>query len=170
MIINIGFSKPAKPTLHGNLIMFIDNCEFDHAYIRYHSNSLDRDIIYQSIWKGVEFVGNSVFRSLATPVEEYELDITDFQYKSLMQFCIDNSGKSYDLLGVLGLGLSKILKKIHININNPVSNGTNLEFCSEIIARCLNQVDSKDFSLDAENVSPKDLNIIVKSLGLKRLI
>ena len=150
--------------------MLIDRSPFDHAYIRTHSTSIDRDIIYQSIWKGVEFVGNTVFSQMAIPVEEYELDIDDDKHKDFLQFCIDNSGVSYDLFGVIGLGISKLLKLIKINIKNPFDDGKISEFCSEIVARCLNNVDPTQFNLDAENISPKDLNTIIKSLNLKRVL
>lgn len=166
----IGFSRPIKFKLHAWLIMKIDNSNFDHAYLRFHSDSLNRDIIYQAIGKGVEFIGNTLFLSINQPIEEYEIDIDDDQRTNLMQFCVDNSGISYGLLQVLGAGLVRILGKIHININNPFGDGLKTEFCDEIVGRCLNQINSESFNFDYENKTPSDLRDILVKLNITRIL
>lgn len=162
----IGFSRPTKFSLHAWIIEKIDNAPFDHAYLRFHSDNLNRDIIYQSNWRGVEFIGSTLWNTTTTPVEEYTIAVDDNQYMSMMQFCVDNCGVSYGYMATLGAGLVKLgwCK------TNPFNVGLSKEFCSEIVARCLNVVDPVQFQLDAANITPNDLNNILKKLNIKRVL
>lgn len=162
--ITIGFSKPKSFKIHAWLIMKIDNSSFDHAYLKFHSINLNRDIIYQAIGKGVEFIGSTLFDVNSQPIEEYSLDVEDDNYLKLMQFCVDNAGISYGFLQVIGAGIVKIMSKFGKTIENPFYDGTDTEFCSEVVARCLDTVDPKQFNLKAENITPKDLNELVRSV------
>lgn len=166
----VGFSKPVKFALHAWIIEKIDGAKFDHAYLRIKSSSLDRDIIYQATSKGVNFIGSTLWLQKTQPVEEYELDITPVNYKILIQFCIDNAGVPYGFRGVLGEGLVDIAAKFGKTMDNPFNDGLASEFCSEIITRCLATVDPAQFSLDPDNISPNDLNILIKKLGIPRTL
>src|ERR1700677_2160097 len=111
MNIIIGFSHPKKFSVHGELIEKIDNAPFDHAYLKFYSIQLNRTIIYQSNWRGVAFIGESLFLSSTSPVYEFEVEIIDEKFISLMQFCVDNVGIPYGLFKVLLLGMAEILSK-----------------------------------------------------------
>lgn len=172
----IGFSKPKDFKLYAYLIMKIDGGLFDHAYLKFHSDSLNRDIVYQAVGKGVQFVGKILFETKNISVEEYEIQVSDDKYTEMMQFCIDNAGMPYGFVQVLSLGIKKLLSKLNIKINNNPNQvisseiGLKTEFCSEIVTRCLNKVDPKDFDLNAESITPKDLNSILKSLNIKQIL
>lgn len=166
----VGFSKPVKFKLHAWIIEKIDGAKFDHAYLRLNSASLNRDIIYQATSKGVEFVGSALWLKGTKPVEEYELDVSAADYKTLIQFCIDNAGTPYGFLGVIGAGLVDIAARFGKTIKNPFNDGMASEFCSEITDRCLATVDPAQFSLDPDNITPNDLNILLKKLGLVRTL
>jgi hypothetical protein len=170
--ITIGFSKPNSFKLHAWIIEKIDGARFDHAYLKFHSASLNRDIIYQAVGKGVEFVGSALWLSTTQPVEEYQFTLDDATYTSMMQFCVDNAGVSYGFLGVLGAGMVDIAGKFGKQINNPfVKKGTlSTEFCSEIIARVLGIADPSQFNLNAANVTPNTLNKLIKSLNIPRTL
>lgn len=170
MKIVIGFSKPIKKSFHGWLIEKIDNSTFDHAYLRFTLDKFKRDVVFQSIAVGVQLVSVPEFEGKCLPVEEYELDLTEDQFIKMFQFCIDNAGKPYGLLDVLGLGISKLLCKLGIKKKNPFFEGDANYFCSQIVIQCLDSIDPKDFNFNADNISPKDLNTIVKSLNLKRIL
>lgn len=168
--ITIGFSKPKTFKLHAWLIMKIDNASFDHAYLKFHSDNLNRDIIYQAVGKGVQFIGNSLFILNSEPISEFQLEVDDEKYISLMQFCLDNAGISYGFWQVLALGIVRILSKINININNSLQDKLKTEFCSEIVYRCLDKIDPEDFNLNAESVTPKDLFNLLKELNTKQIL
>lgn len=166
----IGFSHPAKFSLHAWIIEKIDGAPFDHAYIRIYSDTLNRDIVYQANWKGVGFISLALWRTTTIPVEEYKLPISDDNYRIFLQFCVDNAGISYGLLGVIGAGIVDIAQRIFKRkISNPFNDGLASEFCSEIIARCLNVADPTQFNLDADNITPNDLNSIIKQLNITHL-
>lgn len=165
----IGFSKPKKFKLHAALIMLLDKANFDHAYLRFRSENLERDIIYQAIGKGVEFRGKTLFEHTTDIVEEYKLNVEDEKYKKLMQFCIDNAGIPYGFLQILGACIVKFFAKIGKQIKNPFDNGLNSEFCSEIAARCLNLIEGEEIIKDVESISPKDLQTLLKERGAERI-
>jgi hypothetical protein len=161
----IGFSKPAKFSFHAWIIEKIDNASFDHAYLKFHSDTLSRDIIYQSNWRGVEFIGSTLWQTLSIPVEEYTININDVDYTSLMQFCVDNCGISYGYLGTIGAGLVKL----GLYKTNPFDNGLKTEFCSEIVARCLDIVDPLQFKLNPASITPKELRDFLVRLNIPRI-
>lgn len=162
----IGFSRPTKFSVHSWIIQKIDKASFDHAYLKFHSDTLSRDIIYQSNWRGVEFIGTGLWLTTTMPIEEYSIAVDDNQYMSMMQFCVDNAGISYNYLGVIGAGLVKL----GLCKTNPFNSGLKTEFCSEIVARCLNVVDPAQFQLDAANITPSDLNQLFKKLNVARTL
>jgi hypothetical protein len=166
----IGFSRPVKKSFHGWLIEKIDDSTFDHAYLRFTLNKFQRDIVCQSIDVGVQLVSQTEFLSKSTPVEEYELIISDDQFISMVQFCIDNAGKEYSLWGVIGEGFVKLAAKINWKIKNPFDSKDKSYFFSELVTQCLDTIDPKDFNLNADNISPMDLNTIIKSMNLKRVL
>lgn len=166
----VGFSHPAKFSLHAWIIEKIDGAPFDHAYLRFHSDNLDRDIIYQSNWRGVEFIGAILWSTTTTPVQEFSLQISDDNYTKMMQFCVDNAGIGYSYLGVIGEGIRQIAGKLGWVINNPFNQTQTGEFCSEIVTRCLNVANPAQFNLNADNMSPKNLNDILAKLKIPEFL
>jgi|SRR5271165_6696541 len=166
----IGFSKPKKFSLHGFIIEKIDNSQFDHTYLRFNLDQIERNIVFQSIAVGVQLVSEAEFQGLCTPVEEYQLEISDDQFLILLQFCFDKAGKPYGLLDVVGLGISKILAKIGIKNLNPFYEGDATYFCSQLVAQCLDNIDPMDFKLNADNISPGDLRNLLQQLKMKQIL
>jgi hypothetical protein len=167
----IGFSKPSSFKIHAWLIEKLDGSTFDHAYLRFYLNhNVNREIVFQSIDVGVQLVSQNEFSSKSTPVIEYQLDISEEQYTSLLQFCIDNAGKSYSLWGVIGEGLVKLFSKFGWGIKNPFDSRDKTYFCSELVAQCLNYINPSKFNLNADNISPNDLNKLLTSLNMKRVL
>lgn len=165
----IGFSKPVKKSFHGWLIEKIDDAPFDHAYLRFTLDKIERDIVFQSIAVGVQLISIAEFQNKCSPVEEYELDLSEDQFITMFQFCIDNSGKPYGILNVIGLGFSKILCKLGIKKVNPFDRSGNY-FCSQVVTQCLDNIDSAQFNLNADNTSPSDLRNLLKQLKIKQVL
>lgn len=170
MNVIIGFSRPNSFKLHGLLIEKIDDAPFDHAYMRVTMSKIDRELIFQSIAVGVQIVSEKQFRSISTPVEEYALDITDEQFINLIRFCIDNAGKPYGILDVIGLGIARILQKLGLKAKNPFNQGNKNAFCSQLIAEALKNIDPNDFNIDPDNVSPRNLRDLLVQLKIKRVL
>jgi hypothetical protein len=166
----VGFSKPNKFTLHGWLIEKIDGSQFDHAYLRFKLDKINRNIICQSIDVGVQLVSEAQFATKSTPVQEYQLDLTDEQFISMFQFCIDNAGKMYSLLGVIGEGIVRIAGKFGKTISNPFDSNEKTYFCSELVAQCLDDIDPSQFNLNANNISPDQLCSLLQQLNIQRIL
>lgn len=167
----IGFSKPKHFKLYAWLIMKFDKANFDHAYLRFISENLNRSIIYQAVGKGVQFIGKTLFEAHSEPIEEYQLIVSDDSYTKLMQFCIDNAGISYGFKQVLGACIVKIAAKFGKEIKNPFANQLHSEFCSEIALRCLNVIDTEKFKdIDPESITPKELQILISNYGAERIL
>lgn len=166
----IGFSKPIGFKLHAWIIMKLDKAPFDHAYLKFNLDNINRELVYQSIDVGVQLVSQNQFATQSIPIEEYQLDVSYSQFISMFQFCIDNAGKMYSIWGVIGEGLVKIASKIGLNIKNPFNSNNKTYFCSELVAQCLDQIDPVQFNLNADNISPGDLNILLQKLNIKRIL
>lgn len=152
----VGFSRPKTLKLFAWLIMKAYDTPYDHVYIKFHSDTYERDIIYQASKLMINFMGTALFEEENLIIKEFELDISMENKKKLMQFAIDNAGKPYSMREVLGLGLVRISELLGNKIKNPFRDGTKAYVCSVLADYiCINYTDHglKDF----EDVSPKDL-------------
>lgn len=152
--ITIGFSSPLNNPfpIYSWIIKLLYNTPYSHTYMKFHSESLDRDIIYESVGVGVRFVGAKFWEQHAEIIKEFELYVTEEQYKTLMTYCVDHAGIEYGKLQAIGIYVAKLFKMI----TNPFKNGEDLLVCSEVIGKILSQLGytiDKDFDL----LTPKDI-------------
>jgi hypothetical protein len=154
MKIKIGFSSPINhpfPILSW-AIKTIYNTPYSHCYLKFHSDSLERDIIYEAVGVGVRFVGANLWSQHAEVIKEFEIDLSSDQYTELMRFCIDHAGIEYGKVQVLGIYAAKLFRMRE----NPFKNDDSLEVCSEIIGRILEQL-GYEFNKSLDLISPKDI-------------
>ncbi len=155
--ITVGFSRPKKWAAFAWLIMALYGTPYDHVYIKFHSNSLNREIIYQASKMLINFMGVSVFESDNIVYREFKVDISSENKKSLMQFAVDNAGKPYSVKEALGLGVVQILSFFGKKIKNPFKSGTDSYVCSVIGAYILENYTNNDVPGDFQDASPKSL-------------
>jgi len=136
-MISVGFSRHKGFAPISWLIMLCERTNFSHAYIRIRSESLDRELIYQATGSGVNFVGSVLFEQTAQVVEEYRVEIPDEDRRKLLQWCVDNAGKPYGKLQILGLAMIRLAKLVGIRIRNPFPNGTGAYVCCELVSGAL---------------------------------
>jgi hypothetical protein len=149
--IKIGFSK--GHTLFSKLICLLDKSQFSHTFFSFHSNTLDRDIIYQSNLLGVNFINRENFLTHSDILAEIELDITEESYSKIMQFCIDKCGNTmYDFKGLLGKGLVRL----GMFVNNPWDDKLKTVDCSELVNAVLAE-EGIDTGLDMSIAGPKEI-------------
>lgn len=140
MKITIGFSTHKGFAPLSWLIMAAEHTNFSHAYVKVRSESLDRDIIYQATGAGVHFIGTTMFSQTAEVIEEYEVEIGEEDRVRFLQWAIDNAGKPYGRLQLVGLGLMRLAKLFGFNIKNPFANGSTAYVCCELAAAALESV------------------------------
>jgi len=157
MTITVGFSRPKSGFVpFAWAIMWYQGSDFSHSYIRFKSNSLDRELIYQASSTMVNFWGATYFESKETIAAEYEIEVTDDQYRQLMQYFIDNAGKPY---GVLQLVAMFVNRTFGIKLD-ALTNGDREFVCSELVARILSDLDIPEGTENLDYMLPVDVKHI----------
>ena len=161
----IGFSKSKKKfALYSWLIRFVEGTEFSHAYIRWYSNSLERDVIYQASGTMVNFCGRGVFDEHHQVVDEFEVELSAEVKKKVIQYAMDNAGVPYGLKPALGMGWVRFMKILGYEVPNPFRDGKKTYVCSELVADILVEVLGHDLDHDLDDVGPRILYDYAKKL------
>ncbi len=148
----VGFSRPKTWKPFAEAIMAAYRTDYDHVYLKFHSDTYQRDIIYQASSVMVNFMGTDVFDANNEVVKEFTIQMSDESYVKMMQFCIDAAGTPYSIKLVLGFAWVVVNKWFGKIIPNPVQ-GSGLYVCSVIVAyimenyqgdKAIGNVDSAD--------------------------
>lgn len=146
------------------LIMFFEKTNYSHAYIKIPLENVKRNLIYQATGKGVYFIGSELFKKNNETVVEYEFLVSNESRRNLLQYAIDNSGKSYSLIQLLGLAFkrccSKFFKK---KVKNPIRDKSNRFICTEIAAAGLKEL-GFPVDDDLDSIGLKELGEILPNL------
>ena len=165
----VGFSTPIRPTLFAKAIMVADNIPYDHVYVKWNWKEVDRNIIYQASKFAVNFETEQSFKNHCIALEEYELELTDETFTSILQFCVDNSNKSYGFKQILGFAWVKLNRIFGRKIQNPAGITGNEWICSAIGAAIL-VIAGVDLKEPIKDVDPHDLNMIIKTIPAIRRV
>lgn len=130
----------AKFPIIGWLILLCERSNFSHASIRAESSSLNRGLNYQASGSAVNFMGDVLFNLEHEAVEQYEFMVSDEAKKALLQWAIDECGKPYGRLALVGLGIQRILKLAGIKVKNPFASGNSAYVCCKLVAAALQQL------------------------------
>lgn len=153
----VGFSKPKKWKAFAWLIMKGYNIPYDHVYIKFHSDTYSRDLIYQASGLAVNFMSTAIFETANDVVREFTFQISDAKKVSMIQFAIDNSGKPYGFKEILGLAWVRLNELIGRKVDNPVKDGSNTWVCCELVASILENFAGIEIQEDLSDITPKDL-------------
>jgi hypothetical protein len=165
--ITIGFSRPKKWKPFAWLIMKSYNTPYDHVYVCVHSNSYDRDLIYQASSTMVNFMSTSVFEANNVIVAKFDVNISQASKKALMQFAIDNVGKSYGIKEVVGLAWVRLNELCGKTIKNPFKDSGTTYVCSELVSTILVDFNGIELNKDVEDMTPLDVYNVLMSLNNK---
>lgn len=155
--IKIGFSKSTKRfPIFGKLIQLVQGTEFSHAYCRRKSESIG-EYVYQASGSMVNFMGIDTFLSHSKPIKEFELEIEDTVWTTLLKdVLIKHAGKSYGLKSILAIGLV-----LAFNWQPKcLQDGDHTFICSEIIVEILDAagvVDKARWGKPLDLITPKDI-------------
>lgn len=140
MTVTVGFSRASsKVAVLSKLIMLFERTNYSHAYIKVRSDSLDRTLIYQATGSGVFFWGEESFLTHSTPVEEYRFSLDDDERRSLLRWCVDNSGKPYGKKQILGFAIQRAFAVLGIKIKNIFADRAQSYICCELVAVALKE-------------------------------
>lgn len=162
MKIYIGFSKPtASLPLFGMLIEWVEARPYDHAYVRLPDPMDGEYLIFQASNLQVNLYNKDIFQQAHQSLKEYEIDITDEQYKALWKFVKSMLGIPYSLKEDLGILLMKIF---HLAAQ-PFNDGNQAEFCSKLAATVCEMLGIK-LPEDAGAIDPSLLDSVLSSTTL----
>lgn len=156
-IITIGFSRPKKWQPFAWLIMKGYNIPYDHVYVKFHSDSYDRDLIYQASSTMINFMSPAIFLDRNIVVKEFDFAVTQNKKTEIIQYCIDNAGVPYGKKQALGLAWVRINDLCGNKIKNPFRDGRMSEVCCEAAAIILRDLMDIKIDIDLDTINPKEL-------------
>lgn len=149
----IGFSTHKKWNLFSETIRLVDKTPYSHTYCVFHSDSLQRDLVYHAAKSFLHFLSLENFLKDNKVLYEFEVSITPEQKVALMQLCVDKAGLKYGLLAVAGVGLVKLAKLFGKDVENPFQDGGKTYYCSELVSCILDQLGLKTNPVNPEDAS-----------------
>jgi hypothetical protein len=112
----------------------------------------------------VHFVGKNLFEKHKEIVSEYELTLTEEQYRKVIALMIDHANLPYAILQLFGMAFVCFMKKLGVTIHkNPLSSGKEEQVCSEAIAILCEAMGIK-IDLDKDLVGPNYLRSVIGSV------
>jgi 3-deoxy-D-arabino-heptulosonate 7-phosphate (DAHP) synthase class II len=144
----IGFSSHSS--LFSWLIRFFTSSKVSHTYIRLPVPEYNTSVIFQASGLAVNYTASDVFESHSEVIEEYELNITDEQYRLSEKFRVTEVGKPYSYKQIIGFLTVLTARKFGKNIPNPLSNGDHSYVCVEVVANSVG-------ISNGESMTPEDL-------------
>jgi hypothetical protein len=163
--LTVAFSRPRDKWAIGSyFIRAFEHAPFSHALIRWHSDSVERDMVYQASHGMVHFIEGSRFDADVETVVAYEIELTDDQHKVIIQKAVDLAGVKYGTLTLFGIAFERIT-----GIKNPFRDGEHSFVCSELVGTILKLCEGT-VPLDLELAGPRQLEIWVAALPNARKI
>lgn len=161
--IYIGFSARKKWNF---LSWFLQKCQraaYSHVYVRFCSESLKRDLIYQASEMSVHFIGGDRFRDECDIIKEYPLLVSIEAKTKILQFAIDNAGRPYGWIELLGFGWVYLCRIFGRKVKNPLGDKNRSFICSELVANVLLELGYK-IPGDLDTIAPVDIDRFLSSL------
>lgn len=153
----IGFSRPKTFKVLSWIIQKVQGADYSHVYIKFYSDSLERELVYQASGLEVNFVGSNLFNSSHIIVDEFELEISDEAHKKALQFAVDKAGTPYSIKQLFGILIYMISGKILFR------DGRSGYVCSELIGQLLQEEFNFVISKDLDTIIPKDIHNILST-------
>jgi hypothetical protein len=155
--ITIGFSKPKTWKPFAWLIMQGYGTPYAHVYIKFHSESYDRDLVYQASGLAVNFMNKQHFQEHNTVVQEFQIAISEEDKKAMVQFAIDSIGSPYGMKDCLGLAWVRFCEIFGKKVKNPFDDGMKMWVCCELGYYVWKTYVKKEQAVDAGDITPKSL-------------
>ncbi len=159
--------RKSKLNVLSFLIRWFEGTTFSHSNIIF-TNKTGRHLVYEASG----FPGNVKFDNLKNflfkneIISAFELKLSDEQAQKFLDILLDNLGRPYSTMGLIGMALVRIfsLKK------NPFSDGRDAFVCTELVAFVLAEFFPEHMErVNLDTVGLKELEFLVSNLALKRV-
>lgn len=157
-VITVGFSRPRgkKFPIFSWIIRLVEWTRYSHLYIKWRSDYLDRDLVYEASGTGVHFIEGSRFNNKAETIHSYDILISDSTRKKIIQKAVDNAGAPYGIKQVFGILIVKAARLFGKDIVNPFADGSATWVCSEVLADMSEEL-GLDIGVHRDNITPRDI-------------
>lgn len=162
-ILKVGFSRPKDWKLFSQIIQWSEHAPFSHTFLRWSSETLNCELVYQASHGMVHFVSGERFDRENETVIEYCVELTDEQFNAIAKKCIELAGTKYGTLQIIGMALERATK-----VRNPFRDGPKTFVCSELVGEVLKQIMQID--LDPEYVGPSSLERLLSGFAVFRRV
>lgn len=160
--ISIVFSKHTAFNPFSSLIMLGLKTPFSHCSVKMVDGDTGLVVYYQASGLAVNCVSEVEFLSKETIISERDFQVSDEVYKAGKTFAINQLGKPYDILAILGFALQIMLGMVHIKIKNPFKANGSEYVCSQFAAAYIDACDN--ITLDVREMTPLALYEVLPSL------
>lgn len=149
--IYIGLSSPKKETCFSRMIKLVLGTPYSHTYVRWET-SWGFDAVYEASGFSVKFVGGDIWHNRNEIYKEWELEIAPEKYHSkFLPYLMSLSGLQYDFYQILSILFYLIFRK------KTTDTDSKKMICSEVVYYILTEVFEKDWDIDPDIVTPKDI-------------
>jgi len=153
--ISIVFSKHTTFNIFSSLIMFGLKAPFSHCSVKMIDGDTGQTVYYQASGLAINCVSEAEFLSKETIVYQKDVTVSDAVFKAGKTFAINQLGKPYYIMAILGFALQILLGMIHIKIKNPCKINGSEYVCSQYAAAYIDASDNID--LDVREMQPMAL-------------
>jgi hypothetical protein len=163
--ISVIFSKSSS--LYGVfswLIMWAEGTPYSHVSIRMTDDETGQIVYYQASHTFVNVMEEVEWLTQETIVDRFDFQVNQAVKDSLKAFAIANLGKPYGLLSILGLSYVQIMSWFRVKVNNPFRDEGQTFVCSQFAAALLEQCSDVSIPENINNITPKDMHILISSL------
>lgn len=166
--IYVGFSRPNDPNIFSKAIMWGENSEFSHVYIRRKSTKVG-EYVYQASGVMVNFMAageGRTFDEHNLVIAEYEFDISDEKLGELVKFFITNAGKPYSFKQIIALTKIILMERVGLKPKYPSTiDGDEAFICSEIALKVIEKFLDIKVPGAHDLVTPVKLKPIIEEKG-----
>jgi hypothetical protein len=160
--ISVVFSKHKGFNVFSSLIMFGLKTPFSHVAIRMVDGDTAQTVYYQASGLAVNVVSEQQFMSTEQIIKTVDFSVSDKVFVSGKTFAINQLGKPYSVLAILGFALQILLGMAHIRISNPFKANGASWVCSQLGAGYIDAADN--VNLDVSEMTPLALYDAVQKL------
>jgi hypothetical protein len=163
--ITIGFSRPKSGFQPFSWIIRLAYWSpFSHAYVKFDLPNVGT-VVFQASGLKINLINETLFDSVEDIYKEFTLPISEEKKTALIKFAFDQLGKPYNVIGIFGMAYVRIGQWLGFKWNSPFPYSNSSAFCSELVARILEQYENIQLG-DVADDSPQAVYAILSKLKL----
>lgn len=161
--ISIIFSKRTQFNLFSQAIMWGLKTPYSHVAVKMVDGDTGQVVYYQASGLNINCISEKEFLAVETIVYEKKIQCSDSVFAKGKSFAIDQLGKPYSILSILGFALQILLGMVYIKIGNPFRADGQQYVCSQFAGAYIEECDN--LNLDITNMTPLALYEVIQAIS-----